>query len=99
MELRDKLKELTDEELFALYQKEKELEIKQELTLRYLYLAKSIAIEMNKLYSHFMQVDDVVNEGAIAIMKGIDRFDPDKGIKFSTFISRRIRGMIFDLVR
>ena len=39
MELRDKLKELTDEELFALYQKEKELEIKQELTLRYLYLA------------------------------------------------------------
>ena len=99
MELRDKLKELTDEELFAAYQKEKQLEIKQELTLRYLYLAKSIAIEMNKLYSHFMQVDDVVNEGAIAIMKGIDRFDPDKGIKFSTFISRRIRGMIFDLVR
>lgn len=93
------LADKTDEELFILYQKEKSHEIKQELTLRYMYLAKSIAIEMSKLYSHFMQVDDVVNEGAIAIMKGIDRFDPDKGIKFSTFISRRIRGMIFDLVR
>lgn len=99
MELQKDWKEKTDEELFLLYQKDKEQAVKQELTLRYLYLAKSIAIEMNKLYSHFMQVDDVVNEGAIAIMKGIDRFDPDKGIKFSTFISRRIRGMIFDLVR
>ena len=89
----------TDEELFLLYQEGKSHEVKQELTLRYLYLAKSIAIEMNKLYAHFMQVEDVVNEGVIAIMKGIDRFDPEKGIKFSTFISRRIRGMIYDLVR
>ena len=99
MEPRKTLQDMTDEDLFILYQQEKSHEVKQELTLRYLYLAKSIAIEMSKLYSHFMQVDDVINEGAIAIMKGIDRFDPDKGIKFSTFISRRIRGMIFDLVR
>lgn len=99
MELREALKDKTDEELFILYQKEKSHEVKQELTLRYVYLVKSIAIEMSKTYSHFMQVDDVVNEGVIAIMKGIDRFDPEKGIKFSTFISRRIRGMIFDLVR
>ena len=62
MEPQKMLADKTDEELFILYQKEKSHEIKQELTLRYMYLAKSIAIEMSKLYSHFMQVDDVVNE-------------------------------------
>lgn len=99
MEFLADLKDKTDEELFAMYQTSKSQEIRQELTLRYMYLAKAIAIEMNMCYAHFMQVEDVVNEGAIAIMKGIDRFDPDKGIKFSTFISRRIRGMVYDLVR
>ena len=32
-------------------------------------------------------------------MKGIDRYDPERDNKFETFISRRIRGMIIDLVR
>lgn len=93
------LKDKTDEELFLMYQATKSQDIKQELTLRYMYLAKAIALEMSTCYAHFMQVEDVVNEGAIAIMKGIERFDPDKGIKFSTFISRRIKGMVYDLVR
>ena len=32
-------------------------------------------------------------------MKGIDRYDPDRDNKFDTFISRRIRGMVIDLMR
>ena len=44
-------------------------------------------------------MDDIINEGVIAIMKGIDRYDPERDNKFETFISRRIRGMIIDLVR
>lgn len=95
----DWVKEKTNEELFALYQKEKSLEIRQELTMRYLYIVKAIAVQMQGLYSGSMQMDDVINEGVIAIMKGIDRYDPNKDNKFETFISRRIRGMVIDLVR
>lgn len=93
------LKEKTNEELFALYQTDKKPEIKQELTLRYLYIVKAIALQMRNIYSGFMQMEDIINEGAIAIMKGIDRYDLDKDNKFETFISRRIRGMVIDLVR
>lgn len=93
------LKEKTNEELFALYQRDRKQEIKQELTLRYLYIVKAIALQMHNIYSGFMQMEDIINEGAIAIMKGIDRYDPDKDNKFETFISRRIRGMVIDLVR
>ncbi len=95
----DGLKEKTNEELFALYQKDGRMEVKQELTLRYLYIVKSIAVQMHNLYAGFMQTEDIINEGVIAIMKGIDRYDPEKDNKFETFISRRIRGMVIDLVR
>lgn len=99
MELLNEIKEKTNEELFSLYRKEKSLEIKQELTMRYLYIVRATAVQMYNLYSNTMQLEDIINEGAIAIMKGIDRYDPDKDNKFETFISRRIRGMIIDLVR
>jgi len=99
MERLDGLKEKTNEELFEMYQKDGQTEIKQELTMRYLYIVKAIAIQMRGLYSGSMQMEDIINEGVIAIMKGIDRYDPEKDNKFETFISRRIRGMVIDLVR
>ena len=93
------MEEMTNEELFVLYQESRDQGIKQELTLRYLYLAKSVAIQMNNLYSDFMQMEDIIHEGVIAIMKGIDRYDPERDSKFETFISRRIRGTVIDLIR
>ena len=96
MQQLDELKEKTNEELFDLYQKDQS---KQELTLRYVYIVRAIAVQMHNLYSGIMQMEDIINEGVIAIMKGIDRYDPEKDNKFETFISRRIRGMVIDLVR
>lgn len=95
----DELKEMTNEELFALYFEGKQQQVKQELTLRYVYIVRAIAAQMRSLYSGTMQMEDIINEGVIAIMKGIDRYDPLKDNKFETFISRRIRGMVIDLVR
>ena len=65
------MEEMTNEELFVLYQENRDPEIKQELTLRYLYLARSVAIQMNNLYSDFMQMEDIIHEGIIAIMNDI----------------------------
>ena len=99
MQQLDELKEKTNEELFDLYQKDQSQPVKQELTLRYVYIVRAIAVQMHNLYSGIMQMEDIINEGVIAIMKGIDRYDPEKDNKFETFISRRIRGMVIDLVR
>ena len=67
--------------------------------MRYLYIVKAIASQMRGVYAGSLQTEDIINEGVIAIMKGIDRYDPERDNKFETFISRRIRGMIIDLVR
>lgn len=95
----DRLEEKTNEELLAMYQKDGSLEVKQALTLRYLYIVKTIALQMRNIYAGNLQMEDIINEGVIAIMKSIDRYDPERDNKFETFVSRRIRGMIIDLVR
>ncbi len=95
----DYLEEKTNEELLEMYRQEGKLEVKQALVLRYLYIVKAIATQMRNVYTGSLQMEDIINEGVIAIMKGIDRYDPERDNKFETFISRRIRGMIIDLVR
>ncbi|MCI8886999.1 MAG: FliA/WhiG family RNA polymerase sigma factor [Hungatella sp.] len=95
----DYLAEKTNEELLEMYRAEGRIEIKQALVLRYLYIVKTIAVQMRNVYTGSLQMEDIINEGVIAIMKGIDRYDPERDNKFETFISRRIRGMIIDLVR
>ncbi|MDD6351412.1 MAG: FliA/WhiG family RNA polymerase sigma factor [Lachnospiraceae bacterium] len=97
------LKEKTNDELFDAYRKETDENIRQllrqELTLRYLFIVKAIAYQMRDLYISFTQPEDIINEGVLEIMKGIDRYDPARDNKFDTFISQRIRGMVIDLMR
>ena len=95
----DYLEEKTNEELLEMYRAEGRIEVKQALVLRYLYIVKTIANQMRNVYTGSLQMEDIINEGVIAIMKGLDRYDPERDNKFETFISRRIRGMIIDLVR
>ncbi len=89
----------SNEELLEQYCRTGYLEVKQELVLRYLYVIKSAAIRMRDVYLGFAQMEDVINEGVIILMNAIDKFDPDKNVKFETYISKRIRGMIIDLAR
>lgn len=93
------IQELTNEELFLYYKKTGDESVKWPLVLRYTNLVKTIALQVRGVYHSFAQVDDVVNEGLIVLLSAVDKFDPEKGIKFETFASKRIRGAIIDLAR
>ena len=93
------LEEKSNEELFLLYKESHAQEVKQELTMRYVYIVRSIAYQMREMYHDFMQTDDIVNEGVIEIMRAIERYDETRDNKFETYISRRIRGMVIDMMR
>lgn len=93
------LKEKTSEELLVEYKKTGDIKIKQEIVLRYVYIVKNIAIQMRGVYLSFAQLDDIVNEGVIALMSSIDKFDIEKNVKFETYVSKRIRGLIIDIAR
>ena len=86
-------------ELLALYKQTGDEELKWPLVLRYEGLIKSAALQIRGVYSSFAQVDDIVSEGILTLLNSIDKFDPDKGIKFETYVAKRIRGMVIDLAR
>ena len=99
METQNGLENLTNEELLTEYRKTHELKVKQELVMRYVYIVRSIAIQMRDVYVSFAQLDDIVNEGVLVIMNALDKFDPEKNVKFETYISKRIKGMVIDIAR
>ena len=90
---------MSKEDLLLLYKSTGCQELKWPLVLRYVGLVKSIALQVRGVYSSFAQVDDIINEGVLALVGAVDKFDPDKGIKFETFVSKRIRGAVIDLAR
>ena len=60
--LHDALEEKTNEELLELYRKEGQLEVKQALVLRYLYIVKAIAVQMRNVYAGTLQMEDIIND-------------------------------------
>ena len=99
MSIQEDYTEKSNEELLQMYGSTHSLEIKQELVMRYLYVVKSIALQMRDVYISFWQMEDIVNEGVLVIMNAIEKFDAKKQVKFETYISKRIKGMIIDLAR
>lgn len=87
------------EDLLKLYKKSGRQEYKWPLVLRYATLVKRIALQICNVYHSFAEVDDIVNEGLLTLMGAVDKFDMEKGVKFETYVSKRIRGMIIDLAR
>ena len=86
-------------DLLAAYKQSGDPALKWPLVLRYEGMVKNVALQVRGVYSGFAQVEDIVSEGILALMTSIDKFDPEKGVKFETFVSKRIRGMIIDLAR
>ncbi|GAI19264.1 unnamed protein product, partial [marine sediment metagenome] len=46
-----------------------------------------------------VELDDLISAGTFGLMDAIDAFDPDRGVKFETYCTPRIRGSILDELR
>jgi RNA polymerase sigma factor for flagellar operon FliA len=46
-----------------------------------------------------VEVDDLVSAGTFGLIDAIEAFDPERGVKFETYCSPRIRGSILDELR
>lgn len=99
MERKKQWETMPNEVLLAEYHQTHDEELKKVIVLRYVYLVKNMALKLRGVYLSFAQVDDMINEGVILLMGAIDKFDPEQNVKFETFISKRLRGMIIDLAR
>ena len=46
-----------------------------------------------------VEIRDLVNAGVIGLLDAVDKFDPERGVKFKTYAELRIRGAILDSLR
>jgi len=90
------------QDLWEEYKRTKDHKLKATIITKYLYLVKyvvdriQIALPMDKSSS---EVDDLISCGIIGMMDAIEKFAPERGIKFQTYALPRIRGAILDELR
>jgi len=73
--------------------------LRNELIERHYPLVRYIAERLLQTLPKSIELDDLISAGQFGLMDAIRGFDPDRGIKFKTYCSTRIRGSILDQLR
>ncbi len=89
----------TEAELWRLYRKNHDPRIREQLVKQYAPLVKYVAGKVAIGMPHNVEFDDLVGYGVFGLFDAIEKFDPDKHVKFKTYAVTRIRGAIFDELR
>jgi len=85
--------------LWDQYLDSRDIDARNELVMQYSPLVKCIALRMRGTYKNYAQLDDVVNQGIIALIDAVEKYDPTRNIKFETFASIKVKGSIIDYIR
>jgi RNA polymerase sigma factor FliA len=67
--------------------------------MQYAPLIKYIATRIAARLPMHIEIQDLINSGVLGLMDAIEKFDPDKGVKFETYAEYRIKGSILDSLR
>ena len=86
----------TETELFRQYRETHDKKIRDELVNRYTYVAKILAY---KSQSYGAEFDDLYQVACMGIILAIDRFDPDRNVQFTTFLTPTVMGEIRRFLR
>ncbi|MCY3001893.1 MAG: FliA/WhiG family RNA polymerase sigma factor [Planctomycetota bacterium] len=104
----EELRQMPTEDIWAYYRKgatarpkdEKYVEdMRNALMEAHLPLVKHIAERLLQTLPKSIELGDLESAGAFGLMDAIRGFDPDRGIKFKTYCTTRIRGSILDQLR
>jgi len=85
--------------LWREYTKSKDQAVRDRLILTYAPLVKYVAGRLGSVLPAHVDENDLVSYGLLGLIGAIERFDPDRDIKFETYAIARIKGSIIDELR
>lgn len=87
------------QKLWEEYSKKRTSELQEKIIIEYAGLVKLVAGRLSMYLGYNVEYDDLVGYGIFGLIDAIDKFDYNKGVKFETYASLRIRGAILDQIR
>lgn len=89
----------TEDELWSRYLHTRDPAIREFFIRKYAPLVKYVAGKVAVGLSTQVEFDDLVGYGVFGLLDAIEKFNPEKHVKFKTYAVTRIRGAIFDELR
>ena len=86
-------------ELWRQYKKDGDVQARDRLILNYAPLVKYVAGRMGSNFPSHVDESDLISYGLLGLIGALERFEPDRNIKFETYAIARIKGSILDELR
>ena len=93
------VKEVELRELWRRYKKDRDPNARERLVVAYSPMVKFVAGRLGAGLPSHVEDADLISYGLMGLIGAIERFEPERGIKFETFAMTRIRGAIIDELR
>lgn len=74
-------------------------QLREQLILNYLHLVRYVVSRLPITLPVSIAQEDLISYGTMGLMEAVERFDPERGLKFETYAVTRIRGSIIDQLR
>ena len=87
------------EELWQEYLQTRSSVAREQLILNYAPVVRRVVGRMMMTLPASIDMDDLISYGSIGLIDAVEKFDPNRGIKFETYAVSRIRGTIYDELR
>jgi RNA polymerase sigma factor for flagellar operon FliA len=85
--------------VWVTYKRTRDENLRNILIERYMPLVRNISERLLATLPKSIELDDLTSAGVFGLIDAIDGFDIDRGIKFKTYCTTRIRGSILDELR
>jgi RNA polymerase sigma factor for flagellar operon FliA len=93
------MEQQVEDELWQKYRRTRDPQIRETFIKQYAPLVRYVAGKVAVGMPSNVEFDDLVGFGVFGLLDAIDKFDPEKSVKFKTYAVTRIRGAIFDELR
>jgi RNA polymerase sigma factor for flagellar operon FliA len=93
------VKEVELRDLWRRYKDDGDNGARERLVVAYSPMVKFVAGRLGAGLPSHVEDADLISYGLMGLIGAIERFEPDRGIKFETFAMTRIRGAIIDELR
>jgi len=87
------------QQLWLQYRRTSDPQLRDRLILTYAPLVKYVAGRLGSGLPAHVDESDLVSYGLLGLIGAIERYDPDRDVKFETYAISRIRGAIIDELR